>query len=190
MTNLKHSYFAWLYNIVDPNGVAKITKLCYLLYSRRFTWFIPNDDNRCQDGIELRETFLDQNPKDRDYNTDATDLFMQRECSVLEVLVGIAKRIDFIMYDQNQEELTAKWFAMMVTNLGLQIYTDEKYNSYALPSEVEAQINEVVYNWLERRYDDLGTGSIFPLKKAPRLTMRRTEIWMQMQAYIQENFED
>jgi hypothetical protein len=56
-------YLIWLYEQVGDVKVRSRNRtywdLFRQLYSIEFIWFIPNDDNRAEDGEDLREQFLE-----------------------------------------------------------------------------------------------------------------------------------
>ena len=55
-------YLDWLYKNIGPlqnrNPARSYWQLAVALYQKEFTWFVSNDDNRMEDGKELREEFL------------------------------------------------------------------------------------------------------------------------------------
>lgn len=187
MRNLKRSYLKWLSDIVDSQHGASYFKLCKVLYERDFVWSVSNDDNRCQDGMDLRERYLDVHKGAE--TPDKIDQFLEEDCTVLEVLVGVAKRMDFIMYDPQRGEVTPKWFNILLCNLKLDSFTDDYTRSDEFPRETVAEIDHILDIWLNRKYDRYGNGSLFPIKGDCPRDMRRTEIWYQMMAFIEENYE-
>jgi hypothetical protein len=48
-------------------------------------------------------------------------------------------------------------------------------------------VNQILTNLVERTYQKNGKGGLFPLKQ-PAKDQRRVEIWYQMAAYLNENY--
>lgn len=165
-------YFEWLCHIVDvKDGYWSVMGY---LYNHEFTWFIANDDNRINDGIALRDKFLEESGLEAD---------IYGPCSVLEMMVALAMRMETdILYDPEKGDQTSEWFWLMIRNLGLDRYSDEN-----LDFETAGEIDNIIRVMVDRVYAMNGTGGLFPLKK-PKQNQRRVEIWYQMQHYICENF--
>jgi len=175
---LDELYFQWLYSqVADPR--AKDPSLTYwkllrLLYSKEFVWLVPNDDNRIEDGKDLRRIFLQEKEIDPDrVDSDWMDL----GCSVLELMVALSQKLAF-----EAEGSAAYWFWDLMRNIGLNRYNDRG----RLPkSRVEDILNDVIF----RQYDADGTGGFFPLRN-PQEDQRQIELWYQMSSYILEMWDE
>lgn len=162
-------YLTWLYSQIGEVKTRKSSKtywdLFKQLYSTEFAWFVANDDNRAEDGRELRNEWantLDFVPNEN---------WMHLPCSFLELLVGLARRLSF-----EADGEPAFWFWHLLDNLNLSGYHDRsRYN----PEEVADITHAVIW----RTYDRNGNGGLFPLKRASR-DQRCTEIWYQMSEYV------
>lgn len=166
-------YLEWLYNQV---GFAYITRkntshysLMSQLYKKPFEWYVHNDDNRMMDGIDLRYEFLDAEGEIAD------DLWLALGCSMLEMLVALARNAAF-----EDERTPNAWFWEMMDNLHLRIFVDAKYND-----EAHMEINEALDRINTRDYDADGSGGLFPLRN-PERDQRDVELWYQLGAYILE----
>ena len=106
-------------------------------------------------------------------------------CSVLEILVSVANRMEDILYDPKNGNRALKWLWTLICNLGLDIFTDAVYKSD--PGSFMQEIDDILEKFIGRTYDRKGQGGLFPLKK-PRKDQREVEIWYQMQEYLDENF--
>lgn len=167
------SYFEWLLRIIDCPDCYR--KLMEKLDSRQFTWTIRMDENRAEDGLALRDKFLDE----YGYTPDQSDIFI-RPCSVLEMMVALACRIDDdIMFDPAYGDRAPEWFWIMITNLGLDGMDNDNFNNQ--------NVDEILNVFLARTYMMNGTGGLFPLKH-PNFNQRRVEIWYQMSSFLGENF--
>jgi hypothetical protein len=168
---LDELYLGWLYrNIGDPD-IARPARtfwnLANHLYTKEFVWFIPNDDNRIEDGRYLREEFIEDLGLD-DVDPDWIGL----GCSMLELLIGLSRRLSFL-----DEGEPSDWFWHLIDNLGLR-FSDRGKFPVGLVEEV---LNTVIW----RTYKRNGSGGLFPLKHADR-DQRDVEIWFQMSSYLLE----
>lgn len=162
----------WLNSLVEPvrnrNPARTHSLLVEQLFLKDFRWSIPNDDNRMEDGKELRQEFL--------YEYEVDQKWMDEPCTVLEMLVALARRVAF--EDSGEPD---EWFWKLMDNLGLEQYTDEVYN-YVVADEV----NEVLDIFLDRRYEYNGYGGLFPLDHTDA-DQTEIEIWYQMSSYLLEH---
>ena len=140
------------------------------LHEIDFKWIIDRDENRMKDGLALRYDFFD--------DSDVDGGFI-RPCSVLEMLVALALRLesDYIGDPGDPHPIDIFW--SMICNLGLWMYYDNNFNEFAVEEKVDI--------WLERHFKSNGEGSIFPLKY-DTFDSREAEIWTQAMAYITENY--
>lgn len=173
--DLNELYFGWLYSQVDyggrRNSMTPYTQLMGMFHAKEFVWIVPNDDNRLEDGKELRGYFLQEEKVPERQIKD----FLHQPCSVLEVLIALSRRCAF------STGHTAEWWAWkLITNLGLNKMKDPL--SPTKQQEVEEALDMLV--WRTYKWD--GEGGFFPLK-FPNGDQTRVEIWYQMHAYTQEN---
>ena len=186
LTNLKDQYFSWLYKQIG-RGNRSYRILCVELHSKPFRWHVHNDDNRCEDGLALRQTFMDEEHIDQRHLE--VDYFLRRDCSVLEVLVALAQRIEFQTEDPGVFRKPAgDWFLEMIKNLGLDIYTDGHNHGNRFSELDETRIDEILEKFMDRMYDYYGNGGLFPLKRKPPQDQTRVEIWYQLMLYLDENY--
>lgn len=169
--NLDEGYLNWLCSLVGPVRNPNPKRTYFLLeeqlFLKDFTWSIPNDDNRSEDGKALRQEFLE------DYTVDAS--WMATPCNVLEMLVSLARRVSFESFGTPDQ-----WFWKLIENLGFGDLTDEAY-TYTTGEYVDV----VLDNLLRRTYEPDGSGGLFPLTD-PNQDQRQVEIWYQMAAYLLE----
>ncbi len=175
---LNDQYFNWMYQLVCDSRYAKglsYRKLLHHLHEIDFTYTIPMDGNRWEDGIDLRYRFGYEEgyiqPMIASYLDD-------RSCSVLEMLIALSIRCEeHIMGDPNAGNRTGQWFWNMIVNLGLGSMNDIHYN--------EKFIDKSISRFLNREYQKDGTGGLFTVRR-PKKDMRSTEIWYQMCWYLAE----
>jgi len=168
-------YLEWLYrnfvgSVTNRNPNSSHWGLTKQLYRTRYIWVVHDDKHRGEDGKELRREFIECcDIEDVEIN------WLQIECSVLEMLIGLARRAAF---ETNEEP--GDWLWRFLTNLGLQSYNDRIYTA-----DVKGEIDAIVQRWLTRSYDTNGAGGLFPLKHA-RQDQTRIKMWYQLQAYLLE----
>lgn len=174
---LEELYFQWLYETyVGFNEDEPEThwSLCSRLQHTRYRWTVPNDDNRAEDGVFLRETFIAKHPQ---YRENATIEFFRQDCSVLEFLIALSIRAEF---ESMKPQMW--WFWEMMGNLRLLTYTD---TYMARPMFTPRGLDRRIAEFLDREYDYDGHGGLFPLE-APPVDQRTAEVWYQMSTYILE----
>ena len=166
------TYFEWLSEMVcDSIQLITYQKLFSYLYDRPFYWSVNYDGNRAADGFALRAMYECKtgNPCEK---TGA--------CSVLEVLIGLSMACESdLMYDPEEGDRTPEWFWMMIENMGLDYMDDNMFN-YDI-------VEEIVDSFLDRTYGTDGYGGPFYIPGI-KVNMRDTELWYQLNYYLQENF--
>ena len=184
---IKEEYFDWLCAQVGANRPPGYRKLCSQLHQKIFRWKIHNDDNRCYDGQALRDQFVELLHLDESHVE--VRYFLKGDCTVLEMLVALAKRIDEQMFDlKSHENRTGKWFLEMITNLRLDGCADSTTRDDRLDPVAEAAVDDVLERFMERTYDFYGRGGLFPLKRRPPEDQTDVEIWYQLMRYLDENY--
>lgn len=170
---LDEMYYTWLYRQVGSVNITHPSRtfwaLFKLLFKKEFIWIVPNDDNRAEDGKALRAEFLEQERVGR-VERD----WMRYGCSMLELLVGIARRMEF-----EAERDVEYWFWYLLQNVGLERYSDNVYN---IDNEVDAKLDMIIW----RTYAPDGCGGLFPMQH-PQEDQRQVEIWYQMCTWLIEN---
>ena len=167
-------YLEWLYDQVaaagNPNPDRSYWTLVRHLYVRQFTWSVPNDDNRAEDGRYLRHEFLDVTGYILD---DVGQMWFDLECSMLEMLIALSRRAAF----QSGKE-SGDWFWHFMDNLGLRYMTDKNFGLAE-----EREVEEVLDRVINRTYSADGNGGLFPLHR-PQEDQREVELWYQMMLYL------
>lgn len=164
---LDDPYLHWLsakVHYVDvPTPSLTYHKLLYKLYTTEFAWTLSGDDNRAQDGKELRTQFL--------MECDILDEpeWRAMPCSILEMLIAFSFRAAF-----NTGEPRHIWFWEMLENLGIKV-PDADFS--------ENRVDEALHVLVWRLYDKKGRGGLFPVNRIQR-DQRRVEIWYQFCDYL------
>lgn len=176
MTDWHERYFNWLGQEIglthNPNAKRRHWMLAEQMINTPFTWSVPNDDNRMADGKDLRVEFLNMHNVRQD--------LMGWECSMLEMLVALCRRLVF-----QAEGTVDEWFWELLENLNLGVYSDDVYENEDGTIDV---VDETLHRVINRTYQKNGVGGLFPLQKTKR-DQRKVEIWYQMSAYLLEDFD-
>lgn len=172
---IEERYFEWLYaHVHDPDiDRREMTywKLLRQLHNKEFVYTVLNDDNRWQDGRELRDEFR------ADFEElTLPEVWLGLPCSMLEMLVALTKRLEF----QTDEPMEG-WFWHLLENIGIAQYNDVRYSDEAWHT-IDAALDRVIF----RKYSYSGRGGLFPLGRADR-DQRQLEIWFQMHMYLLES---
>jgi len=173
-----NTYYRWLALLLNINQEERsYFLLLKMLHKKEFYWSIKGDENRALDSQGLRDEFFNcVNSKDVEYK-------LYGPCSMLEMLIALARRMNDIMYKSYQEDQTSRWFWVMMENCGLEKFTDEAF--IGLGGEIEIQI--ILNHILERTYKKDGNGGLFPVKITNK-DQRKIEIWYQMMTYLVEKY--
>lgn len=176
---LTSRYYDWLCHFIIKGQFPpemKYDKVIRYLYSRDFTYLIPNDENRYQDGLDLWYRFgMEVTENDIDQARHIADM-IDRRCSVLEMMIALAIRMEEeIMDNPAIGNRTCHWFWRMMSNLGLSGMTDDIYN--------EKEVKDIIDRFLNRDYAPDGTGGLFRIRGIKE-DMRDVEIWWQMNWFL------
>lgn len=174
---LDRQYLTWLYSQVGSvrlkNTQRTYWSLLRQLHTTEFVWFIPNDDNRVEDGRDLRYEFLNTN-----LIGHVDPEWLHLGCSMLEMLIGLSRRLSF-----EAEGEARYWFWKLIENLELHECNDALFLATHASEKIDDAVNRVIW----RRYSRNGQGGLFPLERA-REDQRRVEIWTQLNTYLVEQF--
>lgn len=172
---LDELYLRWLYgqvaSIRAKNPARTYWSLIQQLYIKEFIWFVPNDDNRVEDGRDLRHEFMSQHPE-----APLDESWLDLGCSFLEMLIGLSRRLAFETEGEPRD-----WFWHMMENLDLRRYNDLYYKT-----DLQAEdIDDILDTVINRTYQSDGRGGLFPLEEAEQ-DQRDVEIWYQSASYVLE----
>lgn len=187
---MNEEYFEWLLNLIDidkddPLGYGM---LCSILKDRIFYPIIDMDENRWEDGVRYRYDFaLIHEQGDPNAAITVADYLdeLLGGCSMLEMMIALAEQIHWELEESPYDACPGKWFEEMLGNLGLDIYTNQELmENEAAYFEVEAIVEKLIF----RHYHYNGEGGLFPLRD-PDEDQRETEIAIQMNRYLMENYD-
>lgn len=181
---IEETYIQWLYSKVGSKdrNYNHFWRIIRRLYRKEFYVVVPNDSNRYEDGIFLRSKFADEYDYEPEY---ISSVFQDKPCTVLEMLVAFAVRIDSdIMWDPDLGDRSAFWFWSMIQNLGVDLkrFSDEYFDKECLIA-LDSMVNRAI----SRHYSKTGEGGFFPIFHT-RKNFQRMELWYQMHYWLGENY--
>lgn len=169
-TTKREDYFAWLCSRIDVSENHDYSILLDAMYAKEFVWVVGNDDNRIQDARDLRIQYGGDTNGWKG-KVDKAQKVYGAAVSVLEVLIGVADRLGFLI---DVEPSVCAW--ILIENLGLdRCHKDRR------------KIDEILDRLIWRNYSPNGSGGFFPLRN-PSRDQRSVEIWYQMTEWIEENY--
>lgn len=167
---LENEYFNWLCVMVvgvdyRPTPSTSYEVLLKTLHNTEFIWIESGDDNRADDGRELRREYI--------LRMEMPDhpSWRRLPCSVLEMLIAFSRRAA-----DNSEMSPKDWFWEMLRNLNLGECND------ASGIEPEEIVN-VLEHFMFRNYTRDGDGGLFPLIR-PHRDQTKAQIWHQFCDYL------
>lgn len=158
-------YFERLKWLIDAEGYEKLIDVMY-----KTDFWSDND--------------LDQNLIDNTIDYRWSNGYVGTDkVSVFEVLVVLCVDIERkIMHATGAGDRTPEWFWVIMRNLKLDRYSDERWNRRS-----EGEIMKILDNFLSRNYTKRGEGGPFPIKSGGK-DCQKADLWRQMNWYLDENF--
>lgn len=151
-----------------------VRKLLMFLHDTEFTYTILKDENRYNDGLELRYRFALENGYE--FKSDEILAILDGTCSVLEMMVALSLRMEeTIMDNPDYGNRTGQWFWQMIANMGLSGQQNATFD--------EEYVRERVQRFLDRKYEKNGKGGLFTVRNTTA-DLRDVEIWYQMNWYL------
>jgi hypothetical protein len=148
-----------------PTPSLTYWKLFRKLFNTEYVWLVSGDDNRGEDGLELREEFFVES------NLEDDDSLSMIGCSIFEMLIAFSRRAEF-----NAGETPEFWFWKFLENLELH----EENDASTTPPE---KIDRILYDFVWRDYDEDGYGGLFPMNDPPE-DQRKVEVFYQFCQYL------
>ena len=170
MIFIKEEYFNWLIAKIGGRVITqRYHDLLLYLSQCEFRWsrLLETDSCRADDGLELRSQYLSE------YGARRTEF--REPCSVLEMMIALAIRIEIEITGAPGNDHPERWFWMMIQNLGLDQFTNETFN--------REDVDDILNYWMDRRYDRHGRGGLFPVLNST-LDQTTRPIWDQMCSYV------
>lgn len=175
---IEEVYFNWLYtkvaSVENPTPGLTYYTLLQALHSTEFVFLLSGDDNRSEDGKDLRIEFL----REMQLPLGTPELSRHIPCSVLEMLIAFSRRTNFDIEEKSPRD----WFWIFLDHLNMADLSDNRPN-----------IVERIYGTLERfiwrQYNFSGKGGgLFPLRH-PKEDQTKVELYYQFCAWLEEHQE-
>ena len=169
--NPAKNYFAYLLREINFHTKTRayqswLPLLEYLATTKAYV-VMKQDENRLADGLALRDEYIKR------YSHDSP-LLIDGSCSLLELLIGLAKRAAEASFVKNTQvhNVEADYFRTFCHNLGY--------------DRAKGKYESITKRFLNRNYKSNGVGGIFPLTRRNMPDQRTTELWYQMHAWLDE----
>ena len=175
----EYRYIDYLTDMIFDERTNNYKILLNILFSTDYRWSIHNDDNRAMDGIEIRYNY----ERDACISNDDFEELMNVPCSVMEVICGLAIRMDVLMRDPVEPHIS-RWFWELVGNLGLLEYDDGAFERGLWNF---SDVKEILDIFMDRTYDELGHGGLFPRTVCDK-NQKCVELYSQMNGYLMEKY--
>lgn len=182
---LTTEYLCYLMNRahIDAEGRNGYLSLSRTLMGCSFFPILDMDENRCYECRELREDFADE--YDEEEAGDILDGLYGEYGTMMELMVVMAEKMKYDLDDSEYEAGTGKWFREMLQNCGLLMCVNERYEQdEGYENEVKDVLDTIIY----RKYGWDGEGGLFPVR-CPKHDQRYAELVVQMNDYIEENYD-
>lgn len=175
-------YDEWLFAEVEmPNHLLLLGQL----FDTEFVVLVPHDDNRAEDGILLRDIYADNigGPQGLSFlavegrRVELGEALDPTWCSVLEMMIGVAYRMENELAQGDDAKSMAECFEQLVVNLELIHLDDTRFSSKVVSSRLS--------NLIGRTYGPNGKCSLFPIKGRD---WSQVEIWYQMSEWLVDNY--
>jgi hypothetical protein len=163
---MRERYFHWLLKFIG-NGLCRKNsyfELLKYLFNTDYYWSIPMDEDRAADGVDLRYRFVVECGED----LEASYMYLSGPPSVLEVLIALSIKMEYIARGSIELSKAGQWFWGMIKCLNIFDYYDGNFNS----EEVEYCLNR----WFENE----DNASIFPNGHG--------ELWSQAMNFLSDLF--
>lgn len=178
-------YLCWLMNQaqIEAGGPEGYLRLCEVLQGIYFVSLVAFDENRVEEGKELRTEWAD---------TDGGDISeLEKElipytCTALEIILVLARRMCFEMSDSQFEAGTGKWTTELLENAGLATFRNDIFETN--PEHAVATIKNIMHDIIYRKYLWDGEGGFFPVHWTT-CDQRDAELLIQMNNYLAENYD-
>lgn len=171
---IEQDYFQWLTSQIElpTDNRHTYNDLFTRMYETEFVWHIPHDDDRVQDGLDLRSQFMHQTQRKRSSDLDA---IIHKGASVLEVLIALSIRVAFTAGGH-----APSWAWTLIENLNLDQASDP------LTAGKANRVEEILERLIWRTYQRDGQGGFFPIEGWVDPDQTKIDIWSQMNIYVNE----
>ena len=184
-------YLCYLMNRIglEAEGDNGYLRLCETLQEIEFLPQTDMDENRCSECMDIRRDYAAHDYPDDDEGQMIAEAVLDatygENGTMLELLTVISEKMAFEMCDSQYEASTRKWFLEILGNCGLEKHW---YNENFKDETNEEAIREVMNAVIFHKTGWDGEGGLFPLVY-PQYDQRKVELIIQMNNYLEENYE-
>lgn len=147
-------YIDWLWK---KSGLGPDrSRLIAFLMQAKYVPMLVDDENRRADGNALLDTYC----QEMGYDLPPVEEYDRSGCSVLEMLLALADRIDRELIGDPDFNHAPLWFSRMLENLGIYQYDDKHWD--------EKKVALRVWNWMHKRGNYHLFSSPFSKKKGEK----------------------
>lgn len=150
----------------------RYSKLLSFLLEMPFYCTLEEDESRLEDGRFLRKDLIEYGHLER-WEDEIDDI----RISVLEVILALAIRMDAEYTGDPCHPYPENIFWELLMNLGFRSFSNRDFK--------EQEADDILENWMNRKFERNGEGSLFPLRHSRR-DQTRIPIWGQMNEYIRQ----
>lgn len=182
----KTDYLCWLMNQcqLEAEGPDGYLHLCDILHRTYFLSMIEFDENRTEEGKMLRDEWMDTEGGD----TSALEDLIPYSCTMLELILVMARRMAYEMMDSQYEAGVGKWVQELLENAGLATFRNDYFETD--PDYQESRIRAILKDIIYHRYARTGEGGFFPLYTVvPAVPQPESELLTQMNNYLAANYD-
>lgn len=187
----KIEYLCYLMNRIglEAEGTDGYLRLCELLQGLEYLPQTDMDENRCSECMDIRRDFVQcyysEDDLEQQEILDILDGTYGENGTMLELLTIMAEKMAFEVCDSEYEASTRKWFIEMLKNCGVYSHAhNECFEGEDNEEIITSAINAVIFN----RIGWDGEGGLFPLT-CPKYDQRKVELVIQMNNYLEENYD-
>lgn len=175
MWNDEH-YLHWLCEHIDndtlPSTEDRYSLLAEQMHNTEFSWVIDKDENRAETGKYFRVIYANE------FGIGINDI-PDYPCSFLEMILGLCQEAAYLS-DLEYKNSISTWFMVLIDNIGLIGFDDDRYTTDNMSSDIVDDILEDVMN---RKYNSNGVGGFFPMPGTDE-DQPEVELWYQLNEYI------
>lgn len=182
-------YKNWILGFI--NDVKEYSYLIDILFNTEFIFvdeLAPMDINRIQDARDMVKRYLAEAEFPSESNISEASLnkekvLLKRRPSVLEVLIALCLRAE--NYIGSDVYNPSDWFWLCLENLDIRVPDKDIFKP-----GMEDFIRQKLDNFMFRRYDSNGDGSMFPcdIYAEKNIDCRISELWDQFFWYISNTY--
>jgi hypothetical protein len=170
------SYLTWLREKSDISS-----DLSRFLFETDFEWSVDEDEIRVRDALELRKIYADEVGAAAEKSKRDIDRIWKTiygKCSVFELLISMAKHIDQMVNEGEDDSMIPDFMKIFVDNVGWS------------KKEDEAHWKTCTDHFMSRKYHHNGShGGIF-IVHDHTVHMEELGLWKQLNVWLNEHLDE